>query len=168
MTEFPILGTEPFAVELANTLYRDGTEVIDFLGGDWFAEIGHPAPAGDARDLRDRVHRLFDAAATGREPDQADVDELNRLAATAPTVVRLDWRAGRRTARRLSQAEDASLGRIAAEAVELLGGSELRRCEGPGCAMLFVRGHARRRFCYPGCGQRGRQARYYRRKRGIR
>ena len=147
---------------------RDQSVTLRIKWG-WFTEVGQPEPAGDVRDLRDRVHRLFEAAATGRRPDEADVDELNRLAATAPTTVQLDWQDGRPTARRLSRAkDDAPLGRIAAEAVELLAGSELWRCEGPGCAMLFVRTHARRRFCYPGCGQRGRQARYYRRKRGIR
>lgn len=173
MIEFPILGTEPIAVELANTLYGDGpADLIDTpkLVDEWFAAIGQPARhtaarARQARSLRDSVHALFSAAADATTPDPRTIAEVNRHAAGHPPALQLDWdRDGTRRARWATTGGD-HLSRIAADAVEVLTspGGTLTRCTGPGCSMLFVRTHARRRFCHPSCGHRGRQARYYRR-----
>ncbi len=167
--EFPILGTEPLAVELANTLYGDGE---DFLHArewvdEWFAQLGQPSvDAGRARALRDSVHRLFTAAVEGVTPDRGDVEVVNAF--TTPTRLELDWSAGGPVARHRDTATGgaAVLGRIAACSIELLAGPDaLRRCTAPGCSMFFVRNHPRRRWCHPSCGHRDRQARYYRRKR---
>jgi predicted RNA-binding Zn ribbon-like protein len=167
--DFPILGTEPLAVELANTLYGDGE---DFLRSrewvaEWFTQVGEvSADAGRARTLRDSVHRLFTAAVEGSTPDRADIAVVNSF--VTPTRLELDWPADGPVARHRDSASGgaAVLGRIAACTVELLAGPDvLRRCTAPGCSMFFVRGHPRRRWCHPSCGHRDRQARYYRRRR---
>lgn len=166
--EFPILGTEPLAVELANTLY--GRE--DFLRtreqvDQWFAQVGQPAvDAVRARTLRDAVHRLFAAAVEGAAPDPEDVAVVNAFA--TPTRPELRWSADGPAVRHVDTATGgaAVLGRIASRAIDLLAGpAVLRRCTAPGCSLFFVRDHPRRRWCNPGCGHRDRQARYYRRKR---
>ncbi|MFI7642592.1 CGNR zinc finger domain-containing protein [Nonomuraea sp. NPDC049400] len=179
--EFPILGTEPLAVELANTLYGVGQAQIDFLADDrqvdrWFAEVSvrHESAASmsrhaeQVRTLRDCVHALLSAAVEGLAPGTAAVERVNGFAAAAPTFLRLDWRDGPPAARRLDTATGAAavLGRIAAGCVELLTGplaGRVRRCHGPGCSLFFVQHHSRRRWCHPSCGHRDRQARYYRR-----
>jgi predicted RNA-binding Zn ribbon-like protein len=185
--EAPILGTEPLPVELANTFYGDGADRVDFMAGAeavdrWFREIGrfHPdAPSPDGlgrvadqvRGLRDGVHRLLSAAADGRPPDPEAIAEVNRMAAAAPTTVELRWTAdGNRTARVVDATTGpvAVMGRIATCCIELLAGpvaQDVRRCRAPGCSMLFVKNHSRRRWCHPSCGHRDRQARYYRRRR---
>ncbi|MDF2710799.1 MAG: hypothetical protein K0R62_6451 [Nonomuraea muscovyensis] len=184
-TAFPILGTEPPVVEFANTLYGDGDRRIDFLDTaarieEWFALVpldgGVTAPAGvmgrhgeRVRAARDCVRALLCAAADGRGPGRAAVERLNDLAAAAPTYPRLEWTPGAAPAvRRLDTVAGAPalLGSLASGCAELLAGPEpvaVRRCPGPGCSMLFVRGHPRRRWCHPSCGHRDRQARFYRR-----
>jgi predicted RNA-binding Zn ribbon-like protein len=55
---------------------------------------------------------------------------------------------------------------LATGCIELLTGADrqgLRRCEGPGCSLLFVQQHGRRRFCHESCSHRDRQQRYARR-----
>ncbi|WNV86910.1 ABATE domain-containing protein [Umezawaea sp. Da 62-37] len=166
--EFPILGTEPLPVELANTVH--GAD--DFLGtaewaGEWFALMGQaPVDAGRARKLRDSVRRLFTAVVEGIAPDRADIAVVNGFA--TPTRLELDWSAGGPASRwrDTTLGGTAVLGRIATRAIELLAGPEaLRRCTAPGCSMFYVRDHPRRRWCNPSCGHRDRQARYYRRHR---
>ncbi|MFI6502853.1 CGNR zinc finger domain-containing protein [Nonomuraea typhae] len=173
--EFPILGTEPLVVELANTLYGDEdffrhAEWIDA----WFAllvpghgRMGHHA--GRVRALRDGVRSLLSAAAGGGAPAPDAVELINAFAAAAPAYLRLSWPAGQAPAARwidTTGGGTAALGRLATCCVELLAGPDaanLRRCEGPGCSLLFVKNHPRRRWCHPSCGHRDRQARYYRR-----
>ena len=184
--EFPVLGTEPLAVELANTLYGDGSAQVDFLRtpawvDGWFAAVaqadGAPSPAAgigaDAarvRELRDRVRELVTAVVDGTHPPPGAVAGLNALARGAPTTVELVWAAdGSRTRCEVDHGTGSAavLGRVAAAAVELLAGAsaaELRRCAAPDCGMFFVRHHPRRRWCHPSCGHRDRQARYYRRR----
>ncbi|MFC5746222.1 CGNR zinc finger domain-containing protein [Actinomadura rugatobispora] len=185
--DFPILGTEPLPVELANTLYGGGGERTDFLGeaawiDQWFACVwdahglattpptGLDRRAGRVHSLRDAVHDLLSAAADGRAPGQAAVSRVNDFARAAPAYPRLEWPAGGAPA--VQWLDDtgggtAVLGRIAGSCIELLTGERaehLRRCRGPGCSMLFVKNHSRRRWCHPSCGHRDRQARYYRRR----
>ncbi|WP_344586736.1 CGNR zinc finger domain-containing protein [Actinomadura vinacea] len=181
--EFPILGTEPFAVELANTLYGSGDQRIDFFQtaewiDRWFALVapGHglaapgTAAAHDVRELRDCVHGLLSAAVERRTPDMAVVERLNGFAMAAPTHLRLEWPVDGGPAARLvdtTTGAAAILGRVAHCCIELLAGPQaggLRRCRGPGCSLLFVKDHSRRRWCHPSCGHRDRQARYYRRR----
>jgi predicted RNA-binding Zn ribbon-like protein len=171
-------------VELANTLYHGAGEQTDFLRtagwiDQWFALVSAqhglaPRPAAMGRDarrvrtLRDCVHRLLSAAIDGRTPEKVTVEQVNHFAAAAPTHLRLEWAAdGAPIVRALdtTTGSTAVLGRVATCCIELLAGPQagaLRRCEGPGCSMLFVKNHSRRRWCHPSCGHRYRQARYYR------
>jgi predicted RNA-binding Zn ribbon-like protein len=174
--DFPVLGTEPVAVEFANTAYGTGADRFDFLGSaelieQWWMlvpELGRHAPparhAGQVRELRDAIRTLLLAAVDGAVPGRPAVDVVNTAAAAAPTVARLEWRAVRRV--ELASGHDAVLGRLANSCIDLVtdpAGDNLRRCEGPGCTLLFARRHRRRRFCHPSCAHRDRQARYYRR-----
>ena len=57
---------------------------------------------------------------------------------------------------------------LAREAARLLGSDSVwwrRACYGPGCVLYFVQRHTRREWCSPGCGNRARVARHYRRAR---
>ncbi len=182
--EMPILG-EPLPVELANTLYVSGGSTVDFLGSPelirtWFA-VAFPsaelpsqlrrADADAIRDLRDAINRLLRGHIDGRHPLADDVVALNNAAAAAPSFLRLDWSEPTEptaTCHHRGNAIDATLGRIAAETIALVTGHErvlLRRCNGPGCTMLFVKAHHKRQWCHESCGHRARQASYYRRTR---
>lgn len=88
--EFPILGTEPLPVELANTLHSEDGEVTDVLATAdlvtaWFAAAdGSPLPGSAAvpvRELRDCVRAVLDAAVDGLVPDAVAVETVNRYAA---------------------------------------------------------------------------------------
>ncbi|GAB2632039.1 ABATE domain-containing protein [Kribbella swartbergensis] len=183
--EFPLLGTEPLVVEFANTWYDDGA--VDFLATpelvrDWFrayAELHGVAvtrvPARDAarvREVRDHVHRLLAAIADGDHPGAETIAAVNDCAALAYSSVRLNWPAGGKPSAGTDSATSGTtrlLAELATEAIELAAGEAgISRCEGPGCRMLFVRTHGRRRFCHASCSQRARQARYYRRTTGMR
>jgi predicted RNA-binding Zn ribbon-like protein len=174
--EFPILGTEPLAVELANTLYGD----LDYLRtagwiDRWFAlacpdeKLAMGRAADRVRALRDCVHGLLSAAVDDRRPDARLVERVNAFAAAAPTHLRLDWPVGGPPASRWQDTAEggtAVLGRIATCCIELLAGPQaggVRRCQTPDCPLIFVKSHARRRWCHPSCAHRDRQARYYRR-----
>ena len=183
--DLPLIG-EPLAVELANTRYGEGDDRIDFLATTgliamWFAHAG-AAPrlparltgrdAGRIRDLRDSTHTLIGQTVDRLPLSVPAVGLLNRHAARAPRVLRLDVADGRArigssgTVRGL----DAVLGLLAHEAITLLGGPDaarLRRCDHPDCTMAFVQRHRRRRWCHPSCGHRTRQARYSRRRAAL-
>ncbi|WP_246380218.1 CGNR zinc finger domain-containing protein [Nonomuraea soli] len=177
--EFPILGSEPLPVEFANTLYGIG-EQTDYLQSaawidEWFTQVmgaaRHPEMgrhADEVRTLRDTVHALLSAATQDRTPEPDLVQRLNAYAAAAPTYLSLTWPPGGPAAQLQDTAAGpaAVLGRIAACCIELLtgpGSGDLRRCQGPGCSMFFVKAQPRRRWCHPSCGHRDRQSRYYRR-----
>ena len=175
MTEFPILGTEPTTVEFANTRYGEGfgTAPVDYLRtarlvDQWFAAVGRPGrhtaeDAARVRELRDHVHVLFAAAATGAVPSSEVIDGVNAFAAAAPPALVLSW--GPRRAVRVDAGTEvtAVLAGLATDAIDLLTTGTLAKCAG--CTLFFVRTHARRRWCHPTCGHRDRQARYYRRHR---
>lgn len=183
--DLPLLD-EPLPVELANTWYASGDTVVDFLGTPalvslWFetasvaSDLVLPAPVTEAdaaaiRGLRDAVRALVAALAAGAPPPADAIDAVNRCAARSPSGPRLvcspdgELRTERVHA---GTARDVLLGRVAARTIDFVVGgavSRLERCAGPGCGMLYVREHHRRRWCHESCGHRARQARYYRRK----
>jgi predicted RNA-binding Zn ribbon-like protein len=181
---FPFLGTEPVAVEFANTVYGVGANTVDFLLTadlieQWFALVpavtaASPTPselgryAARVRALRDAIRIVLLAAADGRVPDRAAVNTVNGAAAAAPTVSSMDWVSGSGPAAHrldVTVGSTAVLGHIATSCIEVVTDpyAVVRRCEGPDCSLLFVRQHHRRRFCHSSCGHRDRQARYYRR-----
>ena len=179
--ELPLIG-EPFPVEFANSLYITADGSIDFLATPdliklWFEAVDtdvtvptiRRADAAAIRELRDAVHSLLRAVATGTPPAPAAVAILNRYAAKAPWFLHLACSHDGHLAvieRRHGRAIDVFLGQIANETIQLLDGSAklLRRCNGPGCAMLFIKNHHKRRWCHQSCGHRARQAEYYRRQ----
>ncbi|NNH69158.1 CGNR zinc finger domain-containing protein [Nocardia uniformis] len=175
-----MLGTEPLAVELANTRYEDGGEVVDFLASPesmtgWFAELdaassARVVPARDLsrlRELRDHIHAVLAALADGTHPGQESIEAVNDCAAQAHSSVRMDWPAAgapRSVSDSSSTGTTRLLAELASETITLAtDGSLLSRCAGTDCRMLFVRQHGRRRFCHSSCSQRARQARYQQR-----
>jgi len=181
--EYPIIG-EPLPVEFANTLYSAGGQTIDFLTSpeairQWFtlaaSHVDLPtdvrqSDADSVRDLRNTIHALLVTLAGGRTPDAGSTAILNRYAAKGPWFLQLNVGSATVTRRHAVKAIDALLGRIANDTIDLVAGPSrvlLRQCSGPGCEMLFVKNHHKRRWCHQSCGHRARQAEYYRRKRAV-
>jgi predicted RNA-binding Zn ribbon-like protein len=182
--DLPLIG-EPLPVEFANSLYVAGEQTIDFLATPelitmWFelAATGvditdaiRPNDADEIRDLRDAIRVVLIDLAVDQPPTVGAVAKINLYASRAPWYLRLGSDSGGQlevTRQHRGDAIDMLLGRIANETVELVSGPQrtlLRRCTGPGCAMLFVKNHHKRRWCQQSCGHRARQADYYRRSR---
>lgn len=180
----PVLG-EPVPIELANTRYRDGDDVVDFLAdprttATWFttsptaSAIVHPG-SWEVRDwrrlveLRDSIDDLLRARIAGGAAPAAALDRINRAAERVITRLELRWDATGvvRAVEHHSapHAADVTLGRIATDAIILLAGPQadrLRTCANVDCEMLFLKHHHRRRWCHDSCGHRHRQATYYR------
>ncbi len=183
-TESSRVVGEPFAVELANTLYAREGEPIDFLASSeqivaWLGRVpvtesvSVPTHLGNSqiqtvRSLRDAVRDLLVATAEGAVPPATAVDVLNRAASLVECRVGLRWPVDGGPV-----AETTPLGRgfsavlvvMAIECISFLVSPSralVRRCDGPDCPMLFVQRHHKRRFCHDHCAHRARQARYYR------
>jgi predicted RNA-binding Zn ribbon-like protein len=176
--ELPLLG-EPPSVELANTLY--GQPAADLLADTrapraWAEQVlpglAVPTASGWAADLvalRDAVRRLLLAAAEARPAAQRDLAVVNRWAAAAPLVRGVVNGEGGPIGRagRSGPAHHVLLATVADDCARVLAGAgrhPVRQCTAPGCTMLFVRRHHRRRWCHDGCGHRVRQAAYHRRR----
>jgi len=179
------LRDEPVAIELHNTVYAAAGEVRDGLAdGDSAAAFvraiaprltadglpgGTGPPAAELVALRAAVRAALGAAATGEVPDRGALDAINAAAARAALSARAVVREGRvvRSAdRHGADRADVVLAAFAADAIDLLTGplrDEIRACGAPGCVLLYVRDHPRRRWCSNACGNRARQARHYRR-----
>jgi predicted RNA-binding Zn ribbon-like protein len=180
--DLPLLG-EPIAVEFANSLYQ-GEETIDFLSSKqnielWFETAEktrelHVPSRLTARDIEKLaalrgVIRALLLAAVSKEPLPAkEVRALNEFAAIAPSFSMLTPAGEGFIVSTVASEKtlDGLLGRLAHEAIILLGENSklLRQCATPGCPMLFVQDHHRRRWCHESCGHRSRQAAYYQRK----
>lgn len=180
--DLPLLG-EPLPVELANSLY-EGAETIDFLTTPagarlWLTHVRAEPPLSprlaadeleELRALRDAIRRVLVALARRHPIRAGDVAMINRAAAAAAyhAHLELDGRGRPRVTTQYAGGADGLRARLATEAIALIAGPDgrrIRQCEGPGCAMLFVRDHHRRRWCHASCGHRARQASYYRRVR---
>ena len=180
--DLPLLG-EPAPVEFANTLYFSGRTSTDFIASPsllrlWVTHVKSdpPLPAPGpwappsvraAGELRDAVRQLFEALALGRAPPVRALRVINQRAAAVATHVELSPRLTAVTRSRGEAPLDTFLGRMAIDTIVLaasLKPGQLRRCGGPGCAMLFIRDRHRRQWCHESCGHRARQASYYRRK----
>jgi predicted RNA-binding Zn ribbon-like protein len=183
LEDLPLLG-EPAVVELANTLYLADQDVLDILADPttraaWLARLAMDPPTIPARltaaetmalmRLRDAVADLLRAVATATRPASESIATINQAAGAAPRVARLDWPPGQPARVLTHHATDAAvfdvvLGRLAVDAIGLVTGPHpLRVCAGPGCGLLFVARHRRRRFCHHSCSHRARQAAYYHR-----
>src|SRR4051794_39375798 len=90
------LRDEPLAVELHNTLYASGGELVDGLikPRAWLDALRDRLPAvkgaGPSRAelvaLRDAVRSALAARTEGRVPNRAALDALNAAAARAPAT----------------------------------------------------------------------------------
>jgi predicted RNA-binding Zn ribbon-like protein len=185
----PILG-EPFAVEFANTLYRVGDDVNDFLAEPdrataWFAHApdarNHVPPASltdailaNVREIRNATHALctYVTRHSPADPHPASaVAVLNRYASRVANHVELAWPdAAKPTATVVHHGDpdDVLLAQIANATISFMVGPDrvhLRQCATPVCELFFVPRHHRRNFCSEPCSQRTRQARYYDKKR---
>ena len=182
--ELPILG-EPVPVELANTRYRDGAGVVDFLANPfladrWFRESPTASKLARPRrwsapgwirlvELRNAADVLLRARIDGGRADPWTVAHLNSIAALASCAPELRWD-GEQDVRRVERLiagdqTDALLGTVAHLTIALLAGADamlLRVCGNDDCQMLFLKTHHRRRWCHNSCGHRHRQAKYYR------
>jgi predicted RNA-binding Zn ribbon-like protein len=129
--------------------------------------------AGALRDLRDALRRLA-VEATGDPRPPATAPELTRpeaiatLNALAQTWPELVWPAGGHPSHAFRAHGTAGLAvqLIAHRGVELFTGpgrDRLRPCLAPNCLLFFVKDHARREWCSPGCGNRARVSRHYQR-----
>lgn len=182
---------EPPAIELGNCTFavrgrpRDGLRTVAELVA-WLRDIRPRLPValtdddlrdatGDdldvARELRDTIRALADAAVHGREPAPDAVATLNRHARRTPQWRELHVDPEPRVAIRAEGRPVAlALAVLADDAVSLFGGPagrELHACRGPGCVLYFVHGVPRREYCSAGCGNRARAARHYAKVRKI-
>jgi predicted RNA-binding Zn ribbon-like protein len=184
---FASLG-EPLAVELVNTRpMRDGHrhELLadESAAAAWLrahatalpaGAMDTPPPAGELRALRGAVEALFHAALASVAPAPAAVAAVNEASAAAPLRFELEWDGtgfGAAVVAGGSPGAAASLAAIARSAIEVLGdprGARLRKCEAPGCVLVFVASNPRRRWCSAtSCGNRVRVARHYQRSRAV-
>jgi predicted RNA-binding Zn ribbon-like protein len=175
---------EPLAVELHNTLFAHGGELIDGLADRascdaWLAALDRRLPPGGTRAgprpaeliaLRQAVRDAFHALLEGQLPPRTSIEALNRSSTRAPRAAIARWR---RDAPPVSgwdfgeaSRADVVLSALAADAIDLVtgpNGASLRVCGAPGCVLAFVKQHPRREWCSIACGNRARQARHYRR-----
>lgn len=185
----PALG-EPLAIEFADTRYavrgvvQEGLARPEHLGawlrdhaGAFDAGAGAAAAravrAGDLARfirLRDAIRDVARLLVDGKPPAPERLGVLNAAAAAAPRRPLLRWDETGPTVVEATEAPavDAALAAIARSAIEVFGGPlrpALRACGGPGCVLFFVKNHPRREWCSPGCGNRARVDRHYKRHR---
>jgi predicted RNA-binding Zn ribbon-like protein len=180
---FPMGGEPLVALDLADTVMTAVDPAQDLLGSAersaawWDVErVRLPdAPAPDPaalRRLRNAIRDLLDARLEGRAPGPTAVEDVNAVAASVPTSLRLvpggpgDARA--QTRWHTEHGGNAALAAIAREAIELVSApaqlNRLRRCANPACSMLFLAETRRRQWCAANvCGNRVRVARHYQR-----
>jgi predicted RNA-binding Zn ribbon-like protein len=161
---------------------RHGRSPIERLGSPedlaaWLEAVGLAAgdarPSGaelaEARELRELIRELAEAAIAGDRPRRSAVERLNGWARGPTPAPQLDPRGGLA----IGRARDSvrrSLAAIARDAIQLLGGPDrerLKECASPDCALMFVdesRGRRRRWCSMEACGNRA-KTRSYRRNR---
>ena len=138
------------------------------------ADLPVPAVAIDAgrfaafRALRDAVRAALGARIEHRTIPPRARRALNDASAACPRSAQLAADATRRIRYHAQDATAVALAAIASETIALVAGphaTDLRACGAPGCVLVFVKDHPRRRWCSVACGNRARQARHYARHR---
>ncbi|ATE53102.1 CGNR zinc finger domain-containing protein [Actinosynnema pretiosum] len=169
-------------LDFVGTLHGDGRGgLVDELGtpegfARWLGRPGDEELRARALELRAAVRALLaHVTGAGERLDaplavrwEQALDVVNRTAALAPRVARLEWADGPKLVH-LSEAgaRDRLLADLATGAIELLAGggaAELRACPSPRCVRYFVRSHPQQVWCLPSCGNRARVSRHHRRK----
>jgi predicted RNA-binding Zn ribbon-like protein len=174
----------PLAVELHNTLYAAGGELVDGLANRascdaWLAVLDRRLPSGGTGSgprpeelvaLRQAVREVFGSVLEGRLPPRSGIEAINRASNRAPRAAVARWRRDGPPVFGWDFGEasraDVVLSALAADAVDIVTGpnrANLRVCGAPGCVLAFVKQHPRREWCSDACGNRARQARHYRR-----
>ena len=176
-------------LDIANTRYWRGqdspTETLNTPAdlAAWAKAPKAPAPREFERalELRETIHRLFDAVAQGKAPASRDFEGLNAALAGAParTVLKrgketFDWGVDMRsgTALALLAFEPRDRSRFLqaldeAALADLLASGKLdkiRRCANPECLYLFFDESraGKRRWCtMSSCGNRAKARRHY-------
>lgn len=122
-----------------------------------------------AREEDDPAPRTDGVPVSASAADDA-IARLNHFVLLAPDLPRLARHSDelRIHSRERQPGVPRAVSVLAAEAVRWFGGEEsvrLRACRAPGCVLFFTRGHPRRLWCSPACGNRARVARHYDRHR---
>jgi predicted RNA-binding Zn ribbon-like protein len=168
------------ALAFANTLLSGPSGNIDLIrqpdaAAAWLSEhalpiIGPVRPDDAVRlvELRTAIRDILTALPDQRTPNPEAVNKINTSAAAAPGAVQLTWSycPQQTWTPTNSTTLSATLALFATDAIELVSGpraQQLRRCEAHGCIRIFLREHARRRWCSDTCGDRVRSARHYQR-----
>jgi predicted RNA-binding Zn ribbon-like protein len=150
---------------------RDLSGWLQLTGLQADPSVASSAQLGRARALREAVRSLAEATIAGHALDQEALALVNRMARGPRLVPQLRADGLKWAAPARGGVIDASLGSIAADALELLGGPDrvlLKECSSPTCGLLFVdRSRARRRrWCsMQSCGNRAKTRDYRRRRR---
>ena len=178
MTTPPLTG-EPLALDLVNTVASPPGGQVDLLESAddlraWLAAERDRLDITDGqidlsavRALRAHISGAVEAARASTPPPPEALRAITDAQRNASAYRELGWngQAITVTTRRPGNATTVLLAQLAEAAVTLLaspGIGLVRRCEGPGCRMLFLPAHPRRRWCSPAtCGNRARVARYY-------
>jgi predicted RNA-binding Zn ribbon-like protein len=182
----PAPGADQYlALDFANTaIALPGGQYVDLLGSpsavnQWLTGHGlAPVDAGvqemcatQLRALREHVRSLFAARVSGATALPAAVQAVNDALSRVPTTALLRWDEDRGPYRAAlcptNQILDHALATIAANAADLLTGSEadvLTACDSAPCNRFLLR-HGRRQWCSTRCGDRARAARAYARSR---
>jgi predicted RNA-binding Zn ribbon-like protein len=178
VTTAPLTG-EPLALDLVNTVASPPGGEVDLLDSAdhlraWLAAEQDRLDITDGqidlsavRALRAHITHAVEAARASTPPPPEALRAITDAQRNAPAYQELGWngqaitittrRPGNATAVLLAQLAEAAATLLASPAIGLV-----RRCEGPGCRMLFLPAHPRRRWCSPAtCGNRARVARYY-------
>ena len=173
------LTGEPLALDLVNTAASPPGGQVDLLESAddlraWLAAERDRLDVTDdqidlsaVRALRAHITRAVEAARASTPPPPEALRAITDAQRNAPAYQELGWngQAITVTTRRPGNATAVLLAELAEAAATLLAGPAIglvRRCEGPGCRMLFLPAHPRRRWCSSAtCGNRARVARYY-------
>ncbi|MUN35411.1 CGNR zinc finger domain-containing protein [Actinomadura litoris] len=179
--------SEPTPVRLMNTIWAGAGGVHDALSTvgqleRWARQCGIPStgPLGEddlllARALRDALRRLAATVVDDERPAAVDtglsvdraLENLNGFTASCVPELRREGERGFRRDWRFSvHGFERELVGLALQADELLSERpeiRLGACYGPGCVLYYHRSRSRRGWCSPGCGNRARVARHYRR-----
>ena len=170
-------------LDFVNTRYwRGQAEPTETLNNpedlaSWTANQGGPRAAKPparreferAIELRETLHRLFDAEAQDKTPNPRDLETLNQALAAAPVRVALKrerggygWDVDAKSGTAL-----VLLAPVLWSAGDLLAGTRLdrvRRCANPDCGWIFLDDSraGRRRWCsMQSCGNRAKAKRHY-------
>lgn len=124
------------------------------------------------RALREQIRALFASRVDGMPAPVDALAAVNDALTKAPTASLLHWDSDRGLYRASShpttQIVDHALAILAADAADLLTGSDAERltaCGSPPCTRFLLR-HGRRHWCSTRCGDRARAARAYARRTG--